>query len=214
METTSRSELRRLVRTHRSAGRTRGAFETDARQGALESDHAEGAAPSSRGLGRQPRRNVLIEQFDRIVVTLSHLLVVSRVHPVVARPPGAGIIGATSTSSFTGTRSQSGPCSHRVTGPPLPGRSDHRSPAPRRRRTRGARPSHSSHKIGCHDIVASLAQLGLDQVPVPSDVARAVDQDERGHPGASLRASVPPAISSLRSPGGMFWLRRRRLFGS
>ena len=38
-----------------------------------------------------------------------------------------------------------------------------------------------TRKVRRHDVVTSCAQFGLDQVPVPADVAGAVDQDERGH---------------------------------
>jgi hypothetical protein len=36
-------------------------------------------------------------------------------------------------------------------------------------------------KIGRHRAVPALAQLSFDEVPVPTNVARTVDQDERGH---------------------------------
>jgi hypothetical protein len=46
-----------------------------------------------------------------------------------------------------------------------------------------------ARKIRGDDVVASSAQLGLDEVPVPPDVAGAVDQDVRRHAHTLARVS-------------------------
>jgi hypothetical protein len=59
--------------------------------------------------------------------------------------------------------------------------------------------------------VASLAERGLNEVPTPADVARAVDQDECAHPEASLRVpvSLPDAVPCMERRRG-----RHGLIGS
>src|SRR6266511_6328051 len=90
-------------------------------------------------------------------------------------------MAATRTSRFTGTRSQTSG----AVKPPSNWATTTRSARVRDDIHHGVRvlrePSRVviARKIRRHHVVPPLTQLGLHQVPVPPDVARAVDQDER-----------------------------------
>ena len=54
-------------------------------------------------------------------------------------------------------------------------------------------------QVGSHHVVPARAQLGLDQVPVPADVAGAVDQDEGAHGGLNGSGERTPSRAKMGS---------------
>ena len=169
---------------------------------------------SLQRLRREVGRNVLIEECDLVVVGPARFVVVPGVPPVVRRRlPRTGDHGSDQDQQVRG-----GAIANEGGRERTERLGDHDQIRPV-----ADRPDHGvrvlgqagrvvlARKVRRHDVVTSGPQFGLHQVPVPADVAGAVDQDVRGHrhplqvrfDAQPMTVRLHAAPVSLRSTGSM-----------